>query len=68
MSDFNSVATTSVQDQIAEVQSNYRTINAALASAQRRGSKADIREMKRAKDRISKKLDTLNSQLPKTSY
>lgn len=68
MSDFNSVATTSIQDQIAEVQSNYRTINAALAGAQRRGSKADVREMKRAKDRISKKLDMLKSQLPKTSY
>ena len=67
MSDFNSEATT-VQAQIAEVQSHYRTVTAALNGASRRGSKADVRELKRAKARISLKLDNLKSQLPKTSY
>jgi uncharacterized protein YukE len=63
MSDFNSEATT-IQAQIADVQSHYRTINAALQGASRRGSKADVRELKRAKSRISAKLDLLKSKLP----
>ncbi len=64
MSTFNSGETTSLEDQIKDVQSHYRTASAALAGAQRRGSKADVRELTRARKRISAKLDSLKSQLP----
>jgi len=62
MSNFNAAETTSIEEQIAEVQSHYRTVVSSLAGAQRRGSKADVRELKRSRDRISAKLNTLKSQ------
>lgn len=43
---------------LEELQSNYRTINASLQGAKRRGSKADIRELTRARARISDKINT----------
>ncbi len=49
--------------ELATVQSHYRTINASLQAAKRRGSKADVRELTRSKARISARLDQLKSQM-----
>jgi hypothetical protein len=55
--------TTDLRQELTSVQSDYRTTNSMLARAKRTGSKADVRELTRAKNRISKKLDTLKNQL-----
>lgn len=46
-----------VTESVEELQSNYRTINASLQAAKRRGSKADVRELTRARARISEKIN-----------
>lgn len=51
-----------IQADLAKLQSDYRTINAMLQGAKRRGSKADVRELTRSKNRISERLDQLKSQ------
>lgn len=63
---YNSENTNDAQAELETVQSHYRTINASLQGAKQRGSKADIRELTRAKNRISHQLDTLKSKLKNT--
>lgn len=55
---------------LEELQSNYRTINASLQAAKRKGSKADIRELTRARSRISDKINTAkaNQQSQHAAY
>lgn len=62
MSNFNADAK-DLQTELNEVQSHYRTINASLQAAKRRGSKVDVRELTRSKSRISARLDQLKSQM-----
>lgn len=62
MSNFNA-DNKDLQTQLTEAQSHYRTINASLQAAKRRGSKADVRELTRSKSRISARLDQLKSKL-----
>lgn len=63
MSNFNASETTNLSAELAEAQSNYRTIVASLNGAKRRGSKADVRELTRAKNRISARLDQIKNQM-----
>lgn len=62
MSDFNA-DNKNLQTQLTEAQSHYRTINASLQAAKRRGSKADVRELTRSKSRISARLDQIKSKM-----
>lgn len=65
-----STTSVSVEDLTAELQtlqSDYRTTNSMLARAKRTGSKADIRELTRAKNRISDRLDAAKNRLNNTS-
>lgn len=53
---------TNVTAELQVLQSDYRTTNSQLAQAKRRGDKATVRELTRAKNRISAKLDSLKNQ------
>lgn len=55
-------------ESLSELQSSYRTINAMLNGAKRRGNKTEIRELTRSKKRISEKLDRVKSQTPKNVW
>jgi hypothetical protein len=64
-----SVSTEDLQAELQTLQSDYRTTNSMLARAKRTGSKADIRELTRAKNRISDRLDAAKNRLnSQTSY
>jgi hypothetical protein len=53
---------------LQELQSSYRTVNSMLNSAKRRGNKSEIRELTRAKKRISDRLDTVKSQVSNKQF
>ncbi len=64
-----SVSVDEIKAELETLQSDYRTTNSMLARARRTGSKADVRELTRAKNRISDRLDAAKNRLNSyTSY
>lgn len=59
----STVSASDIRAELATVQSDYRTTASMLASAKHRKDKSGVRELTRAKNRISAKLDALKSQL-----
>lgn len=58
-----SVSAEDLTAELQTLQSDYRTTNSMLARAKRTGSKADVRELTRAKNRISDRLDAAKNRL-----